>query len=131
MSNLKRMVIITLLLINFSMGAAFAMGEKYSEQGNALSTAMDRELIGRGLCKSINEVNNRLPMYGGHANQVNFSVYKPDRKILAATFEFLIMHGLEITGGVPIALRVYPKSREEYGNIIFSPNPIILLEIKK
>jgi hypothetical protein len=70
-------------------------------------------------------------MYGGHGNQVNFSIYKPDRKILAATFEFLIAHGLEITSGVPIAIRVYPKSREEYGNIVFSPKPTIQLEIKK
>lgn len=131
MNNLKTIVISILLLVNFFMGSAIAMGEKYSEQGQALSKAIDRELINSGLCKDYNDVKNKLLMYGGHGNQVNFSIYKPDRKILAATFEFLIAHGLEITGGVPIAIRVYPKSREEYGNIVFSPNPTIQLEIKE
>jgi hypothetical protein len=131
MKKIKVFLMGIFLLITFSIEPVMAMGEKYSKQGDALSKAMDRELINRGLCKDFNDINNKLPMFGGHGNQVNFSIYKPDRKILAATFEFLIAHGIEITGGVPIAIRVYPKSREEYGNIVFSPKPTIQLEIKE
>ncbi len=110
---------------------AMAMGEKYIEQGNLLSKALDKELINRGICKDVTDCQNKVPMYGGHGNQVNFTVYKPDQKALAATFDFLIMHGIEITKGVAISIRVYPKSREEYGNVIWPLNPTISLEIKE
>ncbi len=131
MQKLKLIAVSVLLFVSFANRPAMAMGEKYREQGNALSKAIYQELIKTGLCKDNNNVIGKLPMYGGHGNQVNFSIYKPDRKILAATFEFLIAHGIEITGGVPIAIRIYPKSREEYGNIVISPKPAIQLEINE
>lgn len=131
MKNMKVILISILLVALFSIGVANAMGEKYREQGQALSMAIDRELISRGLCKDFNDVKSKLLMYGGHGNHVNFSIYQPDRKVLAITFEFIVAHGLEVTGGVPISVSVYPKSREEYGNIIFSPNPTIQLEVKE
>jgi hypothetical protein len=129
MQKLKLFAVSVLLFVSLPNWPAMAMGEKYSEQGHTLSKAIYQELIRTGLCKDSDEVIARLPMYGGHGNQVNFSIYKPDRKILAATVEFLIAHGFEITGGIPIAIRVYPKSREEYGNIVISPKPTIQLEI--
>jgi hypothetical protein len=129
--KLKLIAVSVLLFAIFANKPAMAVGEQYREQGNALSKAIFQELIKTGLCKDTNDVIGKLPMYGGHGNQINFSIYKPDRKILAATIEFLIAHGFEITGGVPIAIRVYPKSREEYGNFLISPKPTIQLEINE
>lgn len=105
---------------------------QYNEQGNALDKAMHRELIRRGLCTvDYSDFTRKVPAYGAYGNHVNLSIYKPDRKALAAIFEFLVLHGVEITKGVQISIRVYPKSRKEYGNIVFSPKPTIQLEIKE
>jgi hypothetical protein len=109
-----------------------AKTEKFREQGHALVTAMHQELIQQNLAPSdFNGFLKEVPLYGGHGDKVNLTIYKPDRNALAAIFKFLVVHGLEVTGGVPISIRVYPKSREEYGNIISLPKASIELEIKE
>lgn len=77
------------------------------------------------------DCSKKIRLYGGHGNQVNYSIYAPDKKALAATIAFVVENGMEITGGVPISVSVYPRSRESYGNMFFSPNPTISLEISK
>jgi hypothetical protein len=106
------------------------MAEKYSKQAQYLTAELDKELIKQGLCKDTPDCFNKLPMYGGHGNKINFTVYKPDLQVLAVMFQFLVLHGREITSGIPISVSVFPKSREEYGTKIFAPEAIIELEIK-
>jgi hypothetical protein len=106
-------------------------GEKYSEQGHILSREIHNNLISRGICTS-KDCNAEYEVYGGHGNQINYSIYNPkDRKVLAALIEFVVENGLQISGGVPISISVYPKSRSEYGNMLFNPKPIVKVEVAK
>lgn len=102
----------------------------YTIEGNELSSEINKELIAKGLCKLPKECQSVLEMYGGHGNQVNFSIYAPNKLALKTVFQFLIERGIDITHGIPISVKVYPKSRDEYGNFNFNSKPSITLEIK-
>lgn len=102
---------------------------KYSEQASRLSKSIDMDLISRGFCSTVNECDTQLEVYGGHGNRINYTIYGPkSRKILAAFIGFVVENGVEITGGVPISISVYPKTREEYGNPIVRGETIIKVE---
>lgn len=122
--------LLAILLATVFANSARAMGEKYTNEGQALSAEIDKELIRQKLCKDSADCFLIVPMYGGHGNRVNFTIYKPDKKALAVIFQFLILYGTEITKGIPISITVFPKSREEYGNMFFTKEAIIELEIK-
>lgn len=104
-------------------------GEKYSEQGHLLSKKINESMIAAGICSTFNECKTQLEIYGGHGNQVNYTIYNPDRKALAVLIEYVIENGIQITGGVPISISVYPKPREDYGNFFFQPNAMIKVEV--
>lgn len=111
---------------------ALAMGEKYAEQGNRLGRAIEQHLIDKKICSNdAQRCVKKLTMYGGHGNRINFSIYAPDRQALAAMFSFLVQHGMEVTGGIPISITVYPKTRAAYGNIFFSPPEQMTMEINR
>ena len=114
-------------------GSALAIGEKYADQGARLGRAIDKHLIDQKICMSGGQdCNRKLPMYGGHGNKINFSIYAPDKQALAAMVAYLIEHGMEVTGGVPISITVYPKTREAYASLLFSsPDPSITFKIDK
>ncbi len=125
-------VVSPLFLIILIVCLLVGCGEKYSTQGRALSKKIDDYLISRGICSTVKDCNVKFETYEGHGNQVNYSIYNPkDRKGLAVLIEFVIENGIQITGGVPISISVYPKSRKDYGNFIFNPETIIKVEVIK
>lgn len=123
-------VMITLICMMNLTSCGFITGERYTKEGHMLSTAMNNELITQGLCKSPKECNQILKTYVAHGNQVNYTMYAPQNKLmLAAVFKFLVEKGTDITNGVAISVKVYPRPREEYG-IFDKREPYITLEIK-
>ncbi len=120
-------IILAALLIIFITGCV----EKYNKQGHALSKELNNHLMKQGFCTSKN-CKRDFEIFGGHGNRVNFSIYNPkDKKVLASIIEYVVEHGLQVTGGVPISIYVYPKSRKEYGNFLFRPETILKLEVTK
>lgn len=105
-------------------------GDKYSEQGNQLSSSIKSELINLGFCSTPMDCIDKLDIYGGHDTQVNFEIYNAEnREMIAAFINYSVLNGLEITNGIPITIKVYPKHRYEYGNNIFKDKPIIYVKI--
>lgn len=113
------------------------MGEKYVEQGNKLSAAIHKELIGRGYCNNTpGNCFKVLPIYGEHGNRVNISVYAistTNRAALNAIVNLIVEQGVAITQGVPISFTAYDSPHDDYVNLgIFRPkDPILSLEINK
>jgi hypothetical protein len=116
----------------FQVIPASGAGNRFAAEGARLSAAIERNLIEKNICRAdATDCSKQIRLYGGHGNKVNYSIYAPDKKALAATIAFVVENGMEITGGVPISVSVYPRSRESYGNMFFSPHPTISLEISK
>lgn len=94
-------------------------GEKYSEQGKVLSTAISHELINRGMCANNSDCFNLLPMYGEDGDRVHINFYNVgpiNKKALVIAIELVISRGIEITHGVPISIQAFPKPHDEYIN---------------
>jgi hypothetical protein len=107
-------------------------GDKYSKQGRELSKRINEHLIETGICSTIKECHAQLETYVDHDTRVNFSIYNPNnRKALAAFIEYVIEYGIQITDGIPISIKVYPESRQSYGNFIIPPKSIIKVEVSK
>ncbi len=106
--------------------------EKYRDQGNLLSKESNKYLISRGFCSVPQECNKKLGAYAGHGNRINYSIYiKNNRAMIAAFVGFVIEKGFKISKGIPITIRVYPKTREEYGSFFFKPKEIIKVEVNQ
>lgn len=132
MKEIKKFIFLVFSVMLLAKPAS-GVGEKYSEQGSQVAKAVNQILVKKGICKpDLSDCTKKLTMYGGHGNRVNFSIYNPDKRALAAMVEFLIDDGIRITEGVPIHIYVYANSRESYGSLLFSaPKPVIYLEINK
>lgn len=105
-------------------------GEMYTKEGEALGAEITKELINQGFCKTNHECNQVLEIYAAHGNRVNFSIYGPKNKsALATVIKLIVERGIQLTSGIPISVRVFPKSRNEYGDIFLEPKSIIRLEI--
>lgn len=122
-------ILIFTITILFGKGSIMG-GEMYTKEGEALGAEITKELIKQGFCKTSRECNQVLEIYGGYGNRVNFSIYAPKNKsALAAVFKLLVERGIELTNGISIAVTVFPKSRNEYGDIFFEPKSVVRLEI--
>ena len=107
-------------------------GEKYSEQGHLLFQEIHKHLINSEICISKKECYKKFEIYHSHGNRVNFSIYnQKNNKKLSELIGFIVENGYKITGGVPISIYVYPKTRADYGNFLISPKPMMTLEINK
>lgn len=106
-------------------------------QGRALANEIDNELIHREICKDSRDCFNKLAIYGEHGNHVNFNLYDVGsgnkRVITAIVVEMIVNRGLNITGGIPIAVQAFEKSHDEYTNFknFFSKKPAIKLEVSR
>jgi hypothetical protein len=73
-----------------------------------------------------------MEMYGGHGNQVNFSVYVvKNPKLIHAVTGFVASEGMQITKGVPIAISFYSDAHDNHVNVFNFSKPIIKLEMLK
>ncbi|MCP5319289.1 MAG: hypothetical protein H7A12_00400 [Pseudomonadales bacterium] len=124
------------LTLQFSVEAS-AMGEKYSDQGGNLSSAVKRMLIAKGFCDTPEKCYDLLPAYGGHGDRVRSTFYGisgSNRDAFRAVLDFAITDGLRVTDGVPITIRGYHETHEEYiesGIFFKSIKPFLILEINK
>ncbi len=105
-------------------------GEPYRNEGDKLNEEIHKELIAQKMCNSTRECNQVFRASSSHDSQLNYSVYAPNKLVLATAFKVVIEKGMKITNGVPISIKVYPKTREEYGNNPFYTSTITL-EVKQ
>jgi hypothetical protein len=118
--------VISLLIATVFAISLTGCGEPYRNEGNKLSEEINKELMIKKQCNSTQECNKIFRAFAGHDTHVSFSVYAPDRQVLAIVFKFLIEKGIIITNGVPIFIKVYPKPNEEYENNLFNSSTITL-----
>ena len=137
-SNHKRRVVKTLNFLRKAIGSLLCIlvlngcGEKFTDEGNALGKAINEHLIAQMLCKDYADCKNKVEIYGGHGNQVNFTAYAvKDPRLVYALIGFVASEGMRITKGVPISLSFYPKPRASYREIFDFSEPNFKLEVKK
>ena len=124
-------------LLGLAIGLCVALiqagcGEKFTQEGNALGVAINEHLIAQKLCLDISDCQKKLEMYGGHGNQVNFSVYAvKNPKLIHAVAGFVASEGIQITKGVPISIAFYAEAHENHVGIFNFTRPIIKLEVLK
>lgn len=113
------------------------MGEKYSEQGGRLTSALRAALIAHGYCHSPQECQKLLPGTAAHGDRVRIAYYEVnDRNISALMFliDMVVRQGIDITGGIPITITAYKETHEEYresGFFLKGVKPFMILEVNK
>jgi len=124
---------IRVILVVLTGMLLMGMGERYSKQGHALGKRVVEVLIQQGYCSDGNDCNKREVVLGEHGNRVNFNFYgMTDSKVLSVVFAMVLTEGLEITGGVPITISVFPKPKKEYlGAKSFFQKPSIRMEVNE
>jgi hypothetical protein len=107
------------LITYFGMMGASMGGYGFSNQGNALTKALDDYLIVQGVCKDFQTCQNALQMYREDSRDcIYLNMYRQTDTALASTVTaFLVARGLKITGGMAITLHVYSGSHEQYADI--------------
>lgn len=114
---------------------SMAAGEKYSEQGHALSKALVVELVKEKICVDVKACAEMLQMYGEDGDRIHLHIYsQTNRSFVSAVSRYLIESGLKVTGGVPITLLAFPGSHAQYMGIkaaFGSKEYAIKLEINK
>ena len=114
-----------------------AMGERYTEQGGRLSAATVEILIAQNFCKTSRECHDFLPGYVAHGDRVRIAFYDIGDKNIQAfnvIIELVIKDGLRITDRVPITIKGYRESHEEYrksGVFWKDVKPFLILEMNK
>ena len=107
-------------------------GENFTKEGNSLGLAINGQLVAQKLCVDASECQKKFEMYGGHGNQVNFSVYAVrDPKLVQAVTGFVASEGIRITKGVPISIAFYADDHKNHVNVFNFSKPIIQLEVLK
>lgn len=113
-------------------------GTRNMGEARLLGGAMINHLSEKGICHTASECSRKFDWTGEHENGVHWNIYDAsDRKAVATLINFVVEHGIEITGGVPISITVYPMLRKDIGIhfknggqiIIFKPKNIIKIEV--
>ena len=121
----------------FSSLGVYAMGKKYSEQGAKLTAAMNSALLSKGFCKTPRECYDFLPGTLETDTRVLVQFYGVGEKNHHA---FLIVvalsltDGMRITGGVPITIKAFHETQDEYresGLVIKNVKPFAIIEVNK
>lgn len=108
------MVALSLVAYLGAIGTSVA-GDRFSEQGSALTKALIYQLMAQGVCKDIKNCNDALQMYREDGSRIYLNMYAQTDMTLASTVAgFLVARGLKITEGMPITLRVYPGPKTQY-----------------
>lgn len=128
------------LTITFASALFFSQpasaGAGFSEQGNALSKALYNDLLKKGICTNVRACAESLQMYREDGKRIYVNMYGQKNTILASKVAaFYIEKGLNITGGMPITLKVFTGPKTQYLGLIkglFGNNEEILkLELNK
>ena len=124
---------IRVILVVLTGVLLMGMGERYGKQGHTLGGKVYQALIQQGYCVDIDDCHKKAVMFGEDGNRVNLNLYGvEDRKVLSAVFAMVLTEGLEITGGVPITISVFPKPKKEYlGAKSFFQKPSIRMEVNE
>lgn len=139
-TSTRRLSVNLALAILASIGATGVSiaSDGSSPQGSALTKALFDQLKAQGVCKDNRSCNDALQMYREDGKRIYLNMYsQKDKKLASIVAEFLVARGLQITGGLPITLRVYPDPKTQYlgpvGNLaIIGVTPeSIKLEINK
>jgi hypothetical protein len=113
-------------------------GTRNTDEARLLGGAMIDHLSEKGICHTAHECSRKFDWTGEHENGVHWNIYDAsDRKAVATLINFVVEHGIEITGGVPISITVYPMLRKDIGIhsenggqiIIFKPKNITKIEV--
>lgn len=113
------------------------MGKRYAEQGARLTAALNNLLLSKDFCRTPRECHDLLPgtletdtmvlihTYGiGEKNQLAF----------LAVIEFVLSDGIRITNGVPITIKAFRETSDEYresGVVIKNVKPFATIEVVK
>lgn len=124
---MKKIILPFLFLI--ANNTSFASSEKYTSEGFSLIGQTFEHLIATKLCLSKEDCNQKMETYNAHGYRINYSIYNPDKNVLAEALKFMYLNGTDITRGVPIKIVVYSQSRKEYSNFLFPPSPAAVFEI--
>lgn len=109
------------------------VGEKYRKQGNALSLRVYDVLLREKYCTDLQDCHRKEVMFGEDGNRVNLHLYGVhDRKVIASVLSVVAAEGMGITGGVPITIRFFLKSKKELlGLKSFTASPAIIMEVNE
>lgn len=123
-----------LVILSISSACDLPIRDRHEEEGARLALEIHEFLKEENICSSPMECKKLFSTYRRHGNKVNLNIYgvnnKKSNEAVLKVFELVLNRGVIITDGVPITIRVFSKSREEYGSIIpgFGPKPIVTLE---
>lgn len=113
------------------------MGKKYSEQGGKLTAAMNNVLLLKGFCRTPRECYDLLPGTLETDTMVLvhfFEVGDKNYEAFITAIELVLREGVRITGKVPITIRAFRETHEEYrksGLIIKDIKPFMVMEVIK
>lgn len=136
---MKRVNIFALAITLFFVTSldTYAMGKKFSEQGDRLSFALNNLLVSKGFCKSPPECFDLLPGYTDHDDMVRINYYEVGDKNFAAFLEvinFALKSGMATTGNVPISIKAYRETHDQVrksGLFVKDIKPFMSMEVTK
>jgi hypothetical protein len=123
------------ILCYFGFMGNVMSGDKFSEQGSALTKLMYEELINKGICADRQSCFNLVQMYREDGDRIYLNMYAQTNMSLSSVVaQFMVEKGIKITDGKPITLRIFSKPKTEHLGLksIFGPRgESIKLEINK
>lgn len=126
-------IILVAIFVAITSTDCLAIGEKYSQRGQALYKSIIETLINKGICVDNDDCTKKVSIYGEDGNQVNVNMYSAtDSMIVGAILGHVASDGLRITEGVPITVRVFREPKEKHLGFkaAFGLNkPAIILEV--
>lgn len=109
--------ITTIALLVFSL-TSFA-GSAQSEEGKALTIALQKHLIAVGICTNESHCHQVAPIYGRDGKAIEINLYSAvDPAVVREVFGFVAANGLGISSGKPIVLNAFSRPKESYVNTV-------------
>lgn len=121
----------------FSSLEVYAMGKKYSEQGAKFAVAMRSALASKGFCKTPRECYDLLPGTIETDSLVLVHLYEvgeTNHAAFLAVVALALTDGIGITGGIPITIKAFRETHDEYrasGLVIKDVKPLATIEVNK
>jgi len=123
-----RLAMMSIFCVTFLAGC----GDQFAEQGRFLTQEINNHLLNSDFCKDVDACQRKLSIHGKYGSQVNLDIYGiDDRRALAKLAEFIVAHGVEVAGGVPVVVKVYSQPAIAYAKQFFSFKKTVLeIEVK-
>lgn len=122
-------------MLLFSSPMACAMGKKYSEQGAKLTAAMNSALLTNGFCKVPRECHDLLPGTVETDSEILIHFYEISEKNYSAFLVIVsltLTDGLLITSGIPVTVKAFHETHDEYresGFVFKSVKPFVIIKV--